>query len=134
LLITKDSAVGFSLYVHRFVRGESVPMDEASIQRILRPYVVVGEGASLLIRASDGGEVDVHADASGISIHRPVRGGVFDVVAELLDGLDAVLIAPGCPAILRSEADREHLPGDFQRDAIVVELTGSALEQALLSS
>jgi hypothetical protein len=42
----------------------------------------------------------------------------------------AVILAPGGPAMLTAEAQRKHLPDDFQRDAIVVR-NGDDIRQAL---
>ncbi|MER5777067.1 hypothetical protein ABT144_22765 [Streptomyces sp. NPDC002039] len=38
---------------------------------------------------------------------------------------------PGCPTLIGSETDREHLPAELRDDAVVVEWTGSAIQRTL---
>ncbi|MEV0093295.1 hypothetical protein [Streptomyces sp. NPDC050738] len=124
--------MSFSMYVQKSEHGESVPMDEALAREILSPHIAAGGGDPVVaVRADDGGVTEVYVDASGLMIHRPERDGIFDITAELIDRLDAVLLIPGGPAVVRSETVREHLPEELQRDAVVIELSGAAILRVL---
>lgn len=126
--------MSYSIFLQRFVQGEPAPLDEAATLEVLRPFIVAQDSTSIFIRAQDGSEADIYRDSSGLMIDRPEWGGIFDIVAEMINRLEVVLLLPGGPTILRSEADRSHLPNEFQDDAIVVELSGSAIQRVIKGS
>ena len=63
-------------------------------------------------------------------ISRFSDGAPLDLLAEFTIRASAVILTPGGPAMLTAEAQREHLPDDFQHDAIVVR-NGDDIRQAL---
>ncbi|GAA2407081.1 hypothetical protein [Streptomyces coeruleofuscus] len=91
----------------------------------------VSQTAEFWIRASDGSEAEISADETGILVERPDAGGVFAIVAELVAKLEAVIIDPSTGrAVCRTE-ERAQLPASLQEEAIVIDMTGDALEAAL---
>ncbi|WP_151478509.1 SMI1/KNR4 family protein [Streptomyces albicerus] len=122
-----------SIYLYRFVGGEPVPPDPNVIRAVLEPHAVNNYDASqdVWIRAADGYEAEVFIHEHSITFDRPGPGGIFDILAELAVRLDATIIAPGGPIILRGEEDRAHLPESVRDGAVVVEdLSGAAIERA----
>lgn len=56
---------------------------------------------------------------------------MWDIVAELVSRLGAVVLEPsGGGGVCRAE-EHPHLPAGMPDDAVVVEMTGEALETAL---
>jgi hypothetical protein len=47
-------------------------------------------------------------------------GDPIDLLVEFAIRSNGVILAPGCPAMLTAESQREHLPDDFELDVIVV--------------
>ncbi|MFI7411130.1 hypothetical protein ACIBU0_20955 [Streptomyces sp. NPDC049627] len=66
----------------------------------------------------------------GIRVGRPSVGGILDIPAELVTRLEAVVIGPRGGSFLCRAAERSHLPAGFQPDAVVIEMTGRAIEDA----
>lgn len=127
--------------IFKFVDGGEVPalLDQALIRAVLEPHdvgdpqlTVEGDGGlQFWVRASDGSEAEIFADAQGVEVHRPHAGGVWNIVAELVSRLGAVIIDPSKGGVVCRTEERPHLPADMQDDAIVIEMTGEALEAAL---
>ncbi|GGT92837.1 hypothetical protein ACH49O_11200 [Streptomyces coeruleorubidus] len=127
--------------IYAFIDGGDVPVppDMELVRAVLGPHAVgdpqltVSEDGSLRfwIRASDGSEAEISADETGILVERPDTGGVFAIVAELVAKLEAVIIDPSTGrAVCRTE-ERAQLPASMQEEAIVIDMTGNALEAAL---
>lgn len=121
------------LWIHKFVDGENVPPDMHVVREILGPYdsnePVDGNGKiHFSIRATDGGEADLVASDNGILADRPAPGEILCVIAELVARLGAVIIDPRSGAFICRAEERTHLPSQLQQDAIVVEMTGQAIE------
>lgn len=77
------------------------------------------------VRTPDDGEAAIYADVTrstfdSLMISRFSPGDPLDLLAEFTIRAGAVILAPGGPAMLTGEAQRQHLPGKFQRDAIVI--------------
>jgi hypothetical protein len=77
------------------------------------------------VLASDGGEADLYVSATpetmdSLVISRFSAGAVLDLLVEFARQARAVVLPTGCPALLLSEAQRYHLPGEFRDEAIVV--------------
>ncbi|MFD9379779.1 hypothetical protein ACFWBH_30415 [Streptomyces sp. NPDC059999] len=123
--------MSYSIFVQRFTQGQSAPLNEGLAREILRPYLVADQGEPLLIRAEDGGEAEVYGDSTGLMFDRPNWGKIFDIVADLAEQLGAVVVMPGSPTLMRSEADREDLPAELRDEATVLEWTGSAIQSVL---
>jgi hypothetical protein len=66
-----------------------------------------------------------------IAVNRFARGEILDIVAELVERLDAVILLPEGVAILGSAANRLHLPMELQADAVVVDLSGAAIQAVI---
>jgi hypothetical protein len=110
-------------------------MDDERGLVFLAPYVVAREPdhGFLLIRASDGGEAHVYASPGSITINRFAWGGILDIVAELVERLEAVILLPEGVAILGTAEDRSHLPVELRTDALVVDLSGATIQGVIES-
>jgi len=128
--------------IYKFVDGGEAPvlLDLALVRAVLEPHDVgdpqltVGEegGLEFWVRASDGSEAEIFADAQGVVVHRPHAGGVWGIVAELVSRLGAVIIDPSGAVVVCQAEEHAHLPAGMQDEAIVIEMTGEAVEAALL--
>jgi hypothetical protein len=110
-------------------------MDDELGQALLAPHVVAREPEHgfMHIRAGDGGEAIVYASPGSIMINRFSWGGILDIVADLVTALGAVILLPEGVAILGLAEDRQHLPVELQADAVVVDLSGAAIESVIES-
>ncbi|MFJ3931534.1 hypothetical protein [Streptomyces sp. NPDC090029] len=118
------------LFVLRFRRGEPEPLDLHAVREVLGPYAVGGAAdplEGLLIRTADGREVEVDVNELCGVVRFP-SGHFFDLLAALVDRLGASVLPCDRPVLLRAEADRSHLPGPAREDAVVVPMTGRAVE------
>ncbi|MFF9808605.1 hypothetical protein ACF1G5_26420 [Streptomyces coeruleorubidus] len=133
--------MSYSPSIYKFVDGGDVPvpLDMELVRSVLEPHdygdpqFTAGEDGSLWfwVRATDGSEAEISADGTGVLVERPQTGGVFAIVAELVAKLEAVIVDPSTGrAVCRAE-ERTHLPADMQEEAIVIDMTGDALEAAL---
>ncbi|WP_416970971.1 hypothetical protein [Streptomyces sp. 4F14] len=123
--------------IYRFAEGgeSTVPPDPAVVRDVLGPYAVVEPSdAEYWVRAEDGGEAEFFVDAYGITVERPQPGGVFGLVAELAVRLGAVVVEPGGHVACRAQEDVARLPESLREGAIVIEMTGPALEAALTNA
>jgi hypothetical protein len=134
--------MSYSPTIYKFADGGGAPVapEMALVRAVLEPHDVgdpqltVAEDGSLRfwIRASDDSEAEISADETGILVERPQTGGVFAIVAELVTKLGAVIIDPASGrAVCRAE-EQTRLPADMRQEAIVIDMTGDALEAALL--
>ncbi|QKW27312.1 hypothetical protein HUT11_15205 [Streptomyces seoulensis] len=133
--------MSWSPAIYKFVDGGDipVPMDPATVRAVLEPYDIGDPQRTerpdgtmeFWVRAPAGGEAAMLVDEYGILVERPTVGGVFDIVAELLSRLGAVVLRPSdSVAVCRAE-EHPHLPPAMREDALVIEMTGGALEYAL---
>ncbi|WP_164835999.1 hypothetical protein [Actinacidiphila soli] len=127
--------MSYSIYVQRFAHGDVAPMDDERGQVLLAPHVVAGEPdyGFIRIRASDGGEADVYTSPGSIMINRFAWGGILDIVAELVERLEAVILLPEGVAILGTAEGRSHLPVELRADAVVVDLSGANIQGVIES-
>lgn len=126
------------LWIHRFVGGEPAHLDLDVVRAVLQPYsvdrrppLVQDSGRfDVWIRARDGGDAELLADAGSILVERPAGGEVLGIIAELTARLAAVIIDPADGASICRAEERAHLPVEYQRDAVVIEMTGPAVQDA----
>ncbi|MFI1093847.1 hypothetical protein [Streptomyces sp. NPDC020917] len=125
--------MSYGIYVQRFAHGDAAAMDDALGRKLLAPHVVssMPEYGFTRIRAGDGGEADVYAGPGSVAVSRFSWGGILDIVADLAEQLDAVVLLPEGVAILGTEEQRRHLPVELQADAVVVDLSGAALQAVI---
>ncbi|MFE1311013.1 CbrC family protein [Streptomyces sp. NPDC058755] len=132
--------MSYPFYVLKFRDGEPAPMKEEVIRAVLGPVTVDGLPARGLpewwnLRTPDGGEAEVHGDATCLSFTHVSGRLVLDRMAELARRTGAVVMPLDCPVLLQREHDRRHLPGgDLRADAIVVPpatWSGRAIEQVV---
>jgi hypothetical protein len=123
--------VGYDMVVQRFEHGEGAPMPSAAFHAVFGPHIDRMEPDYHLwhVRVSDGGEADLYATVTpetlnGFVISRFSAGVVLDLVMEFARQADAVVLPPGCPALLAAETQRRHLPDEFQREAVTVAGSG----------
>lgn len=119
----------------RFDEGETAPLDMAVAHEVLDPFAVTqdSEADFLWLRTPDGEEADVYLRApDGITFNRFGGGGVMDVLAVLLQRLDAVLVVPGGPVVVQRDEVRPHLPEALTDDCpLVVAQTGAEIDRAI---
>lgn len=133
--------MGWSPVIYKFVGGGEVPvpLDMALVRSVLEPHDVgdpqftEGENGALAfwIRASDGSEAEIFADEHCLAVERPHAGAVFGIVAELTSRLGAVVLDPSTAEVVCRAEEYAHLPAGMRDDAIVIEMTGEALQAAL---
>ncbi|WP_393073305.1 hypothetical protein [Streptomyces sp. LN704] len=129
--------------IYKFLEGSDtpVPLDMDVVRAVLSPYDVgdpkltVMEDGHLTywVRAADGSEAEIFADETGISVERPHSGsGVFAIVAELASRLEAVIFEPREGVFLCGTEAHAHLPANMQEEVVLIEMTGEAVEAALI--
>ncbi|MFF2384574.1 hypothetical protein [Streptomyces sp. NPDC058108] len=139
----RDLLVSYSPSIYKFLEGGDmpVPLDMDVVRAVLSPHDVGDPQLTVLedghlqywIRAADGSEAEIFADESGISVERPHSGsGVFAIVAELAARLQAVIIEPSEGVFLCGTEAHAHLPANMREEAVLIEMTGEALEAALI--
>ncbi|MFE1273416.1 hypothetical protein [Streptomyces sp. NPDC058758] len=71
-------------------------------------------------------------DPTGITVNRFGGDGIMDLLALLLRRLDAVLVVPGGPTVLRRDEDRALLPAALRDEwPVVVARTGAEIDRAV---
>ncbi|WP_314612314.1 hypothetical protein [Streptomyces stackebrandtii] len=130
--------MSFDIYVCRFENGEPAPLDLGAAHEVLDPHVVARdlELNFLQVSTGEGEQADVYLGSpTSITFNRFGGDGIMDLIAVLLQRLDAVLIVPGGATILQRDEDREHL-GPALRDEwpVVVARTGAEIDQAIRAS
>ncbi|MFI6054793.1 hypothetical protein ACIBCO_32490 [Streptomyces violascens] len=85
---------------------------------------------AIWIRADDGGDAELIASDSGILVDRPASSQILGIIAELVTQLGAVIIDPRDGMFICRDEERAHLPAEFQQDAVVIEMTGPAVQDA----
>jgi hypothetical protein len=128
--------MSYEMFVQGFEDGHAAPMPAAAFD-VFRSHVdrTRPEHHFWHVRTPDGGEADIYADVTpgtfdSLMITRFSAGDPLDLLAEFTTRAGAVILAPGGPAMLTAEARRQHLPDDFQPDAIVVR-NGDDIRQAI---
>jgi hypothetical protein len=129
-------SMSYDMFVQGFDGGDAAPMPSAAFD-VFRPHVARTQPEHHLwhVRTPDDGEADIYADLTAgtldsLMISRFSEGDPLDLLAEFTIRASAVILAADGPAMLTAEAQREHLPEDLQRDAIVVR-NGDDIRQAL---
>jgi len=124
------------MFVQGFDSGDAAPMPSAAFD-VFRPHIdrIQPEHHFWHVRTPDDGEADIYANVTpgtfdSFMISRFSDGGPLDLLAEFTIRAGAVILAPGGPAMLTARTQREDLPDDFQRNAIVVR-NGDDIRQAL---
>ncbi|WP_431962429.1 hypothetical protein [Actinacidiphila sp. bgisy160] len=133
--------MGWSPLIFTFVDGAAVPVpvDLALVRAVLEPHDVGDPrltaredgGLQFFVRAADGGEAEIFVGERDIMVSRPHAGEVFGIVAELVSRLGAVVLDPGGVGVVCRAEEYAHLPAGMRDAAVVVEMTGEALEAAL---
>ncbi|MEU1478514.1 hypothetical protein ACFYZ8_11100 [Streptomyces sp. NPDC001668] len=127
--------MSYDIFVMRFENGETVPLDMAVAHEVLGPFAVARDPELdvLSVRTAEGEEADVYLNPpDGITFNRFGGGGIMDLLADLLRRLDAVLVIPGGPVVIRSDEIRRHLPDALADDCpTVVARTGAEIDRAI---
>ncbi|MFF4797303.1 hypothetical protein ACFY1U_02695 [Streptomyces sp. NPDC001351] len=135
--------MSYSPSIYKFVEGsdEPVPLDMRVVQAVLSPYDVGDPDLTVLddgrlqywVRAADGSEAEIFVDRTGILVERPHSGpGVFAIVAELTARLTAVIFDPSQGTFFCGSEAHAHLPADMRQEAVLIDMTGEAIEAALI--
>ncbi|MFF5489971.1 hypothetical protein ACWGCK_03135 [Streptomyces virginiae] len=127
--------MSFDIFVCRFENGEPASLDMGAAHEILDPHAVARdpEIGFLQVSTADGEEAGVYLnDPTGITFNRFGGGGVMDLLADLLRRLDAVLIVPGGPTMIRRDEDHARLPAALRDEwPVVVARTGAEIDRAI---
>ncbi|WP_432115213.1 hypothetical protein [Streptomyces sp. S1] len=130
--------MSFDVFVHKFENGESVPLDRDAAHEVLAPYAAGQEPGADFVQVSTGrGEsADVYFSMpTGITFTRFGGEGIMDLLAAVLERLDATLVVPGGPTVVRRDEDREHLHPALRAEwPVVVARTGAEITAAIVSS
>ncbi|MEU1536199.1 hypothetical protein [Streptomyces fagopyri] len=135
--------MSYSPSIYKFLEGSDmpVPLDTDVVRAVLSPYDVGDSRLAVMedghlqywVRAADGSEAEIFADETGISVERPHSGsGVFAIVAELASRLQAVIFEPCEGVFLCGTEARAQLPAHMQEEVVLIEMTGEAVEAALI--
>ncbi|MER5603713.1 hypothetical protein [Streptomyces sp. NPDC002265] len=135
--------MSYSPSIYKFVEGSDtpVPLDMDVVRAVLGPYEIGDQTLTAMedgrlqywVRAADGSEAEIFVDEAGIQVERPHSGsGVFAIVAELASRLEAVIFEPREGVFLCATEAHVHLPADMREDAVLIEMTGAAVEAALI--
>ena len=119
------------MFVQRFEQGDAARMAGDAFLALFEPCVDRREPLHGYwhISADDGGTADVYAAVAGdmldsLMISRFSTGDVLDMLVRFIGLADAVVLPPGCPALLAHEGQRHHLPEELRADAVVVQAGG----------
>lgn len=128
--------MSYDVFVQGFDLGDGAPMASRAFD-VFRPHIdqAQPEHGFWHVRTPDGGEADIYADVTpgtfrSLMISRFTDGGPLDLLAQFAIRADAVILAPGGPAMLTAEAKRQHLPSELQHDAAVIR-NGHDIQQIL---
>lgn len=128
--------MSYDVFVQGFYAGNAAPMPSSAFD-VFRSHVdrTDSEHHFWHVRTPDGGEADIYADVTPGTFHSLMinhfsAGRPLDLLAEFTIQASAVILAPGGPMMLTTEAQRQHLPDGFQSDAIIVR-NGDDIRQAL---
>ncbi|WKD31279.1 hypothetical protein [Streptomyces xanthophaeus] len=126
------------IFVCRFENGEPATLDMTAAREVLEPYAVARdlEADFLLVSTAEGEEAGVYFNSpAGITFNRFGGDGIMDLLAALLRRLDAVLVVPGGPTMIRRHEDRELLPASLRDEwPVVVARTGAEIDRAIRAS
>lgn len=118
----------------RFENGEPATLDLSGAYEVLNPYAVVRDPETnfLLVSTAEGEEAGVFFNKpTGITFNRFGGDGIMDLLAVLLQRLDAVLVVPGGPTVIQGHEDRELLPASLRDEwPVVVARTGAEIDRA----
>ncbi|GAA1535313.1 hypothetical protein GCM10009730_50690 [Streptomyces albidochromogenes] len=97
LLQTEDSTMSRTLFVLRYRNGEPELLDMELVREVLAPFATVGDDLTdgVLLRTTDGYEVDVDVNPVRIAVSRYPPGQFFHILAELVDRLGASVTPDG---------------------------------------
>ncbi|WP_435188343.1 hypothetical protein [Streptomyces sp. bgisy126] len=130
--------MSFDVFVHRFENGELVPLDAEAARELLAPHAVGRDSDPDFLQVSTGEYewADVYfGTPTGITFNRFGGEGIMDLLAAVLERLDATLVVPGGPTVVRREEDREHVhPGLRDEWPVVVARTGAEITAAIESA
>ncbi|MEV3911143.1 MULTISPECIES: hypothetical protein [Streptomyces] len=135
--------MSYSPSIYKFVEGSDapVPLDRDLVRTVLGPYDVGDPDLTLMddgrlqymVRAADGSGAEFFVDETGILVERPHSGsGVFAIVAELAARLGAVILEPSEGVFLCGTEAHAHLPADMRDEVVLIDMTGEAVEAALI--
>lgn len=129
--------MSYDIFPCRFVHGESTTMDMKIAHEVLDPYVIARapEHNFLQLQAGDHGVADVYLTESSMMINHFGGERIMDLIAELLQRLEAALLLPSSTVIINREQDREHLPQQLLDEwSVVVASTGEEITRAIQAS
>jgi hypothetical protein len=128
-------SVSYAMFVQGFARGDAAPMPSSAFD-VFRPHIDVTDPQHHMwhLRTPDDGDATIYAEVTpgtfdSLMISHFSPGDPLDLLAEFTTRARAVILAPGGPAMLTDEAQRQHLPGKIRRDAIVIR-NGDDIRQA----
>jgi hypothetical protein len=129
-------SMSYDMFVQGFNGGDAAPMPSSAFD-VFRPHVdrTQPEHHFWHLRTPDDGQADIYANVTSgtfksLMISRFSDGDPLDLLAEFTIRAAAVILAPGGPAMLIAETQRQHLPEELQHDAMVVR-NGDDIRQAL---
>ncbi|MFC8460222.1 hypothetical protein ACFUJ0_25815 [Streptomyces sp. NPDC057242] len=130
--------MSFDIFVCRFENGEPAPLDMSAAHEVLDPYVVARDPRTnfLQVRTAEREEAGVFfSSPDNITFNHFGGGGIMDFLAVLLRRLDAVLVVPDGPTMIRRDEDRDLLPAVLRDEwPVVAARTGAEIDRAIRAS
>ncbi|MFH9608350.1 hypothetical protein [Streptomyces sp. NPDC017448] len=129
--------MSFDIFVCRFENSEPATLDMSAAHEVLDPHAVVRDPETdfLLVVTTEGDEAGVYFNnPTGITFNRFGGDGIMDLLAALLQRLDAVLVVPDGPTMIQRDEDRELLPTSLRDGPVVVARTGAEIDRAIRAS
>jgi hypothetical protein len=129
--------MGIDIFVQAFENGDAVGMPSSAFD-VFRPFVdrVAPEYDCWHISVPGGDDATIYAEVTpetcgGLMMNHFSPGRPLDLLADFAVRAGGVIFASGDgPAMLTSEAQREHLPEDFDFGLVLIR-TGDGIRQAL---
>lgn len=129
--------MGLDIFVQAFEDGNAADMPSSAFD-VFRPYVDREEPGYHCwhISMPDGDDATIYAEVTtetcgALMMNHFSPGRPLDLLAEFAVRAGGVIFASGDgPALLTSEAQRDHLPEDFDFDLVLIR-TGDGIRQAL---
>jgi hypothetical protein len=122
--------VSVDVFVQGFHQGNAAPLPSPAFHAVFGPHIdrTEPEHRYWHVTATDGSEADIYARADGESFDGLIlnhfnNGDVLDLLAEFARRTNAVIMPVGCPTLVTTPEQREHLPDDLLDafPAIVIE-------------
>jgi hypothetical protein len=136
-------AMGFDVFVQGFRHGAAAALPTAAFHAVFRPHIdrIKPEHGYHHVTAPDHGQAHIYAQVNGeyftgFMVNHFSEGDVLDLLADFAHRAHAVILPVGCPTLLVSPDQREHLPAELlgNDSRITIVTTGHDIRTAIRSA